>query len=276
MADCEIKPIREKFGIAVFRVKAGEASYIGKYFAEKHDRKEIQYYHILQSIGVPTLGMPAQTDCLMLLEDIEESETYRLGTEQDMSDCAIARRIAAWFKQLHTSGRNSECLQAFNFPDHPETELRMRNITNAMDKSNTRSNPFWALLLEHIEGIKSAYTHLCDTIAYSDFWWDNMAVARDGSSALMFDYNCMYHKYAWADIRHILSVLSKEAGEAFLEAYGPYSGEEKAFEDVFFPLTGLLSAHQMADFPVWAHAFTDMLHSGELAQRIDALIEFLY
>jgi len=277
MADCEINLIREKFGISVFRVFSGGASYVGKYFSEEqlHGRKEIQYYQILQSIGVPTLEMLAHTDCLMLLKDIEASETYRLGTEQDMSGCAIARLIAAWFKQLHNSGRNCEGLQGLDLLDHPEEDLSTKNITNAIEKSNSHENPFWALLLEHIEGIKNAYARLCDTITYNDFWWDNMAVARDGASALMFDYNCMYRKYAYADIRHILSVLSKQAGAAFLEAYGPYSAEEKAFEDVFFPLTGLLSAYQMEAFPSWAHAFTDMLHSGELMYRLDALTRYM-
>ena len=102
-----------------------------------------------------------------------------------------------------------------------------------------------------------------------------MAVARDGASALMFDYNCMYRKYAYADIRHILSVLSKEAGAAFLDAYGPYSEMEKAFEDIFFPLTGLLSAYQMEVFPAWANAFMDMLRNGELTRRVNALVQFL-
>jgi len=254
---------------------------VGKFFAETHGRREILYYEALQSIGVPTLRVVARTDRLLLLEDIEESDTYRLGMEQDMSDCATARRIAAWFKRLHARGRSYEGLPSLDPLNHPETELRTRNISNAMEKSNTRDNPFWALLFEHIEGIKGAHARLCDTITYNDFWWDNMAVARagavarDGASALMFDYNCMYRGYAYADIRHILSVLTKEAGAAFLEAYGPYSEEEKAFEDLYFPLTGLLSAYQMKEFPAWANAFADMLHSGELTARLYAFLKLL-
>ena len=265
----EIQFIREKFGIYVFRIVTGNASYVGKYFnrEQMHGRKEIRHYELLQAIGVPTLRMIARTECLLVLEDIEAGGTYRLGTEGDMSDSAAARLIAGWFQQLHSRGRECGGLPELDFLDHVEAELSIKNIRNAMKSSNSRDNPFWDLLLDNIDGIKNTYSRLCNTITYNDFWWDNMAVAIDSSSAMMFDYNCMYLGYAYRDIRHILSVLTKEAGGAFLDAYGAYSEEEKAFEDVFFPLTGLLSP--------WAGKFEDMLHSGELMKRLSTLEKFL-
>jgi len=256
--NCEIQLIREKFGIFVFRIIAGSESYVGKYFSDEqpHGRKEIRHYELLQSIGVPTLRMVAHTECLMLLEDIEASGRYRLGAEEDISNCATARLIAKWFRQLHERGRGAPKLDCLH---NIEDALSMKKIRRAIQKS--KDNPFWATLNNNLEGIKSTYARLCNTITYNDFWWDNMAVAIDGSSALMFDYNCLTRGYAYSDIRHILSVLSKEAGDAFLDAYGAYSEEEKAFEDLFFPLTGLLSP--------WAEKFEDMLHSGELIKRLN-------
>jgi len=260
--NCEIQFIREKFGISVFRVNQDHQSYVGKYFSKKqmHGRKEIRHYELLQSLDIPTLRMIAHTERLILLEDIETSGTYRLGTEQDIAGCAAARLIAEWFRQLHTRGRGRAHVDCMY---NTEDELSMKNIAKAIEKTNSGGNPFWPTLLDHLEGIKSAYARLCDTITYNDFWWDNMAVAVDGSSALMFDYNCLYRGYAYSDIRHILSVLTEEAGAAFLDAYGDYSEEEKAFEELFFPLTGLLSP--------WAGKFEELLHSGELTRRLCAL-----
>ena len=259
---CVIQLIREKFGISVFRVTQGDQSYVGKYFNKEqmHGRKEIQHYVMLQSLGVPTLRMIAHSECLLLLEDIEASETYRLCTEQNIAGCAAARLIAEWFRKLHTQGKGSANLDCmYNIED----ELSMKSIAKAIKTTESQDNPFWAMLLDNLDGIKNTYLRLCDTITYNDFWWDNMAVAVDGSSALMFDYNCLYRGYAYSDIRHILSVLTEETGAAFLEAYGPYSEEEKAFEDVFFPLTGLLSP--------WAGRFEELLRSGALTQRLCAL-----
>jgi len=126
-----------------------------------------------------------------------------------------------------------------------------------------------------MEAIISAHARLCNTITYHDFWWDNMAVATDASSALMFDYNCMRRGCAFSDIRHILSVLTKEAGDAFLDAYGDYSAAEKAFEDVFFPLTGILSAYRAEQFPAWAGKFEDLLRDGALLKRMNILTQYL-
>ena len=81
--------------------------------------------------------------------------------------------------------------------------------------------------------MKRSHFRLCRTITYNDFWWDNMAVATDDSSAIMFDYNCVYRGYA-------------------------YSEEERAFEDVYFPLTGLISACRMETLPAWAANFSEM------------------
>ncbi|MDR2687005.1 MAG: hypothetical protein LBB75_04575, partial [Oscillospiraceae bacterium] len=194
---------------------------------------------------------------------------------RDVADIAVARLIAGWFRRLHSRGREYGGLAQLDLLDRVEEELCMKNIAATMRKSNSRENPFWASLIHHLDGIKSAYPRLCDTITYNDFWWDNMALAIDGSSAIMFDYNCMYRKYAYADLRHILSVLTEEAGGAFLDAYGAYSAEEKAFEDMFFPLTGLIAAYRMKAFPAWAGEFKDMLLGGELMKRLGILEKFL-
>jgi hypothetical protein len=84
----------------------------------------------------------------------------------------------------------------------------------------------------------------------------------------MFDYNCISRKYAYSDVRHILSVLSEEAGAAFIEGYGAIDGSEKIFEELHFPLTGIIDAMNLKEIPSWANTFLDMLHNGALMQRM--------
>ncbi|MCL2604406.1 MAG: hypothetical protein FWD90_08000 [Defluviitaleaceae bacterium] len=123
-------------------------------------------------------------------------------------------------------------------------------------------------MLKNIENIKQTYLLLCNTITYNDFWWDNLAVSKDYTSVIPFDYNCVYRKYAYADIRHILSVLSDEASAAFLKAYGDYDVEEKIFEDLYWSTTGIIAALNMDELPSWGGKFVDMLNNGMLMEYI--------
>ena len=265
----DIHLIREKFGITVFRVFANNESYVGKYYEETHDRLEIEYYHVLNSINVPTIKVIGHTDCLLLLEDISASSIYRLGTEEDMADPKVAGLLAKWYKQLHTKGRNYAGLSKLYCV--AEDELTKANLENAAAKTNSTENPIWQLLQENLETYRNAYTTLSNTIVYNDFYWDNFIVAKDYTSAMMFDYNCMWRMYAYADIHNVLKNLPHRAGEASMESYGTYNPMEKLYEDAFIPLSGLITACNMESFPPWTNDIISMLHSGELKQLFDKL-----
>ena len=81
-----------------------------------------------------------------------------------------------------------------------------------------------------------------------------MIVEKDTSSALMFDYNLLGKGYAYGDVRNVLSSFSKEAGAAFLEAYGAVDPLEQALDDVVSVVTSLFFACQREPFPRWAQS----------------------
>ena len=265
-----IQLIREKFGITVFRLRIAEKSYVGKHYTNQNDRLEIMYYEILKSIVVPTIKMIAHTDCLLLMEDIETSDVYRLGTEEDISDPKVVRLLARWYKLLHTNGRKYDRLSKLSSIN--ADELTYTNIQNVMNKSNSRDNPLWQLLIPNLDSIRDAYSRMCDTVVYNDFWWDNFVVARDYSSAMMVNYNSMWREYAYADIRNVLKVLPEATSAVFLEEYGPYDKKAKIYDDVVAYLTGLITAFDMDTFPAWADDLLEMLHNGELRRRFEALV----
>ena len=273
-----IHPIRNKFGIFVFRITKKNESYVGKYFGDEqiHGRQEINHYQMLNALGVPTLKVITHTDCLLLLEDVSTSNYYRLGVECDMSDVRVVRLIGSWFNQLHTRGKTYDGLSKINLLENVEDELSHTKIKVAIEKSGTGNNPIWDMLMKNIEEIKRAYFRLCNTITYNDFWWDNLAVAKDFSAAIMFDYNCVYRKYSYVDVRHVLSILSEEASTAFIEGYGEYDAAEKVFEDIYRPVSGLIEAYNMDVLPPWANNYLQLLHRGELIRRIKIFENFLY
>ena len=96
--------LQNKDGITVARVAGEGYSYILKYFQNEAFRREIANYSRLSALGIPTVPVIASTDSAILLEDLDCSPVYRLGTLQDMSDAEIARRLATWYKRLHQSG----------------------------------------------------------------------------------------------------------------------------------------------------------------------------
>ena len=87
------------------------------------------------------------------------------------------------------------------------------------------------------------------TLTYNDFYYTNLAVARDGGSALMYDYGLLGAGYAYADVRNVCSALRGGAREAFLEEYGPVDGDEARLDAVVSVLNGLISAYGRERLP---------------------------
>ena len=112
--------------------------------------------------------------------------------------------------------------------------------------------PAWAQLEAQYEEILSLLHRVKRTLTYNDFYYTNLIVEKDASSALMFDYNLLGKGYAYGDVRNVLSSFSNEAGAAFLEAYGAVDPLEQALDDVVSVVTSLFFACQRKPFPRWA------------------------
>ena len=130
---------------------------------------------------------------------------------QDKDGVTVARRIAVWYRQLHSLGES--------LYDEADS-FTLENMAWIQEKTGTQAMPAWAQLEAQYEEILSLLHRVKQTLTYNDFYYTNLIVAKDASSALMFDYNLLGKGYAYADVRNVLSSLSKEAGAAFLEAYG--------------------------------------------------------
>ncbi len=268
--DC-IDEIRSKDGVLVYRVICDESRYILKYFDKEIYRREITNYEMLQSLGVQTIHILEKTDCALLLEDIVQSNYFRLGIEQDMSDPVIATALASWYKNLHKKG---EAYLASNKIDiYSENDyITLENIERISKKTNTVKNHVWDVIKEHYKQIKNQIGNLTQTITYNDFYYTNLVVSKDKLSAFMFDYNMLGKGYAYADIRNVTYSLKKDAKEAFLQAYGAFDKNEMFIDAVASTLTTLHFACLQEHIPKWALEYVMQIENGELLRAVERLI----
>lgn len=250
--------LQDKDGVIVARIASNEKSCVLKCFRKDEHKREMGNYQLLASLGIPTIRVIASTDSALLLEDIDCSPTYRLGIEEDMSDPEGARRIAVWYKLLHSRGYGYVCQSGESMYDEADF-FTLENIACIKEKTGTQDAPAWVLLEQNYAAINDLLRKARRTITYNDFYYTNMVVAKDKSAALMFDYNLLGKGYAYTDVRNVLSSLSEEAGKAFLDEYGEFDPVEKALDDVVSVVVTLYLACQRDEFPWWAQALLDEL-----------------
>jgi hypothetical protein len=270
--------LQAKAGIAVWRVHDGAQSWVLKLFKHAEDTREISNYALLQSLGIPTLKVLAQSERAIVMEDIARAEsTYRLGVETDMADVQVAAQLAQWYKALHTRGAQYDALAGMYDESDLVTADNMRAVAL---RSGTMELPVWRILEEHEAELASALHSLPRTLTYNDFYYVNLAVAREGSAALMFDYNLLGKGYVYSDLRNVCTPLSTEAAETFLAAYGydassPAAVFERDIDEVTSTLLALHVAYGRAAFPPWAQGALAKLRSGELEEAVRKLLRIL-
>lgn len=259
--------ISDKDGIRVLRVETELGSAILKIFDTPEHRREITNYHLLQTLNIPHLQVLEQTSTALLLEDVLESPLWRLGQKEDLADQQIAQSLAAWYKQLHKKG--SDYVREHGKEMYEETSLiNHENMIWLREVSQTQNLDFWNVWQEKGAQFQSVLAELPRTLIYNDFFWTNLVVAHDRQQAMMFDYNLLGKGFVYSDLSNVLSSLSEEAGNAFLEAYGPFDNREEELNRITSPLVGLILAFRREKFPSWGNEPLEQLKSGELALRL--------
>ena len=264
--------IREKDGVTVARLHSGNDSAILKHFTPGTSPREIENYRILSMLGVPSLRVLASGEDTIVIEDMaSEKCPFRLAEEKDMSDTDIARRLAAWYRKLHDAG--FAYVKAYGAAMYSETAFFTReNIANVRIKSGTSNLKAWELLDAHYDKIMQFMASVPMTLTYNDFYYTNMAVARDRTAAMMFDYNLLGKGHVYSDIRNVEYSLSPEAAAVFRKAYGDcdFSGEA-ALDAVISPIVTLHFAYSRDIFPDWARAELDNIKTG-YTEAVEALL----
>ncbi|MCI8801108.1 GNAT family N-acetyltransferase [Acetatifactor muris] len=260
--------IRSKAGISLYRVESEGRKWILKVFENQEDAREIDNYLMLSKLEIPTLPLLGYTKNAILLPDVEASDEYRLGNEDDLSDPKVARAIAGWYRMLHKKGR--AYLSDRKIPMYDESDLfTADNMKEIAEKTSTVENVLWQIIRENYGTISSRIDALPRTLTYNDFYWTNLIVSQNCESAFMFDYNLLGKGIAYGDIRNVTSSLSREAAEAFLQEYSDDIAEGEKKADVFIaPLVTLSAACKSDTFPSWAKASLAELKNGDILRHL--------
>lgn len=261
--------LQDKDGITVARIARGKNSYVLKCFQKDEHKRELENYRLLAALGIPTIRVIASTGSALLLEDIGCSSIYRLGMQEDMSAPDVARRIAVWYKLLHCRGYGYICRQGESMYDEADF-FTLENIAFIKEKIGCQDAPAWVLLERHYAAINNQLGKARRTLTYNDFYYTNLVVAKDNSSALMFDYNLLGKGYAYTDVRNVSSSLSGEAGKAFLDEYGVFEPMEKALDDVVSVVVTLHQACLRGKVPWWAQSLLDEINTTFI-EKIECL-----
>jgi hypothetical protein len=239
---------KKQDGVSTWRVRCLNKSYIIKHFAKPENRREIENYRILRSLGIPAPRVIKRGEKTLLMEDLSLG-AYRLATKRDMNNPAIAVLVAAWYRTLHENGR--AYAQAHDLYDECE-HITPENLAMIGEKTGAKDLPVWPALTEALPRIREAALSLPRTLTYNDFFHGNMAVARDKSAVVVFDYDLLGKGYVYGDIRNVCSSLGKKAKAAFLKAYGPFDENEIKIDRIAGTLFTLGAACQKEKFPRWA------------------------
>ena len=254
----KIDLIQNKDGVIVARVQSDAKPYIIKYFQNEDFKREIKNYQILDTLNIPTIKVFDFTDSAILMEDISQSDTFRLATKEDLDDVVLASRIAEWYKLLHT---NSEIFVKENIAElYDETDFITReNIEFIKSKTGTQNLNVWKLINDNFDIVVSKIRSLPRVLTYNDFYYTNLIIAKDKSSAFMFDYNLLGKGYVYSDIRNVCYSLGENAKNAFIEAYGEFDKSQIVVDDVASVLITLYHACQRKTFPYWADSVLNTL-----------------
>lgn len=147
--------LQEKDGVVVARINCGNESFIMKFFQNPEFRREIDNYRILSSLNIPALNVIFATDKALLIEDVGDNDTYRLGTDKDLRDPEIAVLIARWYKLLHRKGYGY-IEQNSRVPIYDENDvLTIENIEKIKSGTNTSDLNVWSLIEDNFSLIKN-------------------------------------------------------------------------------------------------------------------------
>lgn len=266
-----IAVIQNKDGVIVGRVQTDNAPYIIKYFQKNEYKREITNYQILESLNIPTIKVIGFTDSAILMEDISQSDTFRLATKDDLNDVFIISKIAEWYKLLHTNSK--DYVEKYGAELYDETDfITKENIEFIKEKTGTHNLPVWKLIDDNFDIIISKIKNLPRLLTYNDFYYTNLIVAKDKSSAFMFDYNLLGKGYVYSDIRNVCSSLNDTAKGVFLEAYGIFDESEIIVDDVASVIVTLYHACQRKTFPTWAVYSLAELKTG-YADKVQVLMK---
>ncbi len=243
--------------------------------------EEYRSYELLKQHNIPTLPVYAmkETDewCAILMEYLHRSDKWRVAHYKDTSDYDVGFAIGQWYKTLHENGTKVLQVSKANIFEREYDHLTKETILLTSDKLGLASYDVFHTVVQYIEDIKRKARTFNETLLYNDFSYENMAIKKDYSEAVMFDYHLMGKGYRYSDIRNVRSGLKDVAIEGFEKGYGDiqFTEVERMVDDVLSPLYSMLVAAQRGSLPKWVKPIIKEVKKGDLEVKLRLLIQNL-
>ncbi|MCL2500877.1 MAG: metallophosphoesterase [Defluviitaleaceae bacterium] len=273
--------IRVKSDVFVYRCLYDGAPAVIKYFENEADRRELLNYKILRQHNIPTINVFAAGEATLVLEDITANADWRLATKDDLADPMIAESLARWYFIFHENGAFVPELDSLYFEFSTLTDKNIKMLLNKIPEGYA----LLTYLLTHYDKFREIIHTPAFTLTYNDFYWTNLAVRKDKTAAMMFDYNLLGKGYRFSDFRNVTWPLSDKAKEAFTDTYNQLFFDkykhnrtkaeeyERQIDDFAAPLFSLYFALTQHDgIPDWAQDEKEELLNGNLLTKAKALL----
>lgn len=243
-------------GVLVVRAELDGDPVVVKRYAEPRLAREIAHHRLLELLGVPTLPVVGAGDDWLVLADPVDAG-YRPGTPEDLYDADVAHLLARWYDQLHAAGES--------VPD-----AALAGLSSELDVVDAEALALVAARWPELSlQVAWAQERLPRTLTHNDFWYTNLAVSWDGSSALMVDLGLMGAGLRASDVRNVTLSLSDAATEAFRVEYAALAagrgvvldGPAADLDVALGHLATLVLASQADETPAWAQDALDWLRA---------------
>ena len=270
--------LRQTPGHSVHRIRLSGGSYVLKWFYDPDNSFELRVYALLEQVGVETLPVYGRTRQALLIEDLQNSRTWRLADPADMDQAETGRAVAKWYRSLHRAGQTAlrDPGLRSSFLQTEVEQVTQPSLAEAGTVFGFQDLPVWHRAINCLEALKVKYLALPQTYNYNDFAAENLALSREEAQprrAVVFDYDCFGTGAAVSDWRNVLGSLTGAANIAFIEAYGPVNEKDQLLDKPLATLYGLVVASQLGKFPGWAAPLIEAVTNGELEQSLGEAIE---
>lgn len=272
-----VDKLSERHGHIIWRVMIGEQVFILKWFPKTSAKVEIDSYLLLTELVVPTITLFGYTEQALLLEDLTQSEEWRLAVQEDMGKAEVGTAVAHWFQHFHNAGEaflsNGDCPAFLTREIDALSPESIFSIGTAFDLSHMR---VWRFAANNIELLNAAIKNMKTTLNYNDFYWTNLSLSRQHDvqmEAVIFDYHLLGIGMRYSDCRNVTSSLSGNAVESFWDAYGDIDPRECVLDSPLATLYSLHVASRRSNFPKWAKPCLDDVINGHLERAFAEAIE---
>ena len=263
----KIEEIRYKNSVYVARIYLNNETFIAKYFENLADTREIKNYKLLQKLKIKTPKVNYLGQNLIIMQDIDSLEGYRIANETDQNNIQFLKDIANWYRDLHIKGKN------INLNEIEYSEYDYITKENIQKLKPYLLDSIFKTLTENVDKIIALSKNFEYTLVYNDFYYDNAIFSPEGS--FMFDYNLLGKGCIASDIDNVITCLGKEAGAQFVEFYGKENipKEENNIIFILNSLSALIMANEKETLPNYATAIIDTINSRNFDEIFNKIIK---